>query len=126
MSPLNAQKLRTVGKNWFRYKKLKHLSIFFDEFYRQKDEIIFLMQNYPGIVSAQKDINDNFDLDDYGLERLNFNFNCLLPFYCDEPFNVSVSASQIAHKKHKEKGIVLFDSGLIGSFTYHLHEKTFI
>ena len=62
-----ALKLRTVGKIWYRYKKFEHLSIFFDEFYRRKDEILFLMQNHPVIASVWQDINDVFDLDDMNL-----------------------------------------------------------
>ncbi len=63
ISPHYALKLRTVGKIWYRYKKFEHLSISFDEFYRRKDEILFLMQNHPDIASAWQDINDDFDLD---------------------------------------------------------------
>ena len=65
-----ALQLRTVGEIWYRYKKLEHLSISFDEFYRQKNEILFLMQNRrPDIVSAWQDISDDFDLDDMGLNN---------------------------------------------------------
>jgi len=67
ISPRYALKLRTVGKIWYWYKKLEHLSISFDEFYRRKDEILFLMHNHPDIVSAWQDINDDFDLDDINL-----------------------------------------------------------
>jgi hypothetical protein len=52
-----ALKLRTLGKIWFQYKKLEHLSISFDEFYHQKDEILSLMHNHPVIASSWQDID---------------------------------------------------------------------
>jgi hypothetical protein len=61
-----ALKLRTVGKIWFQYKKLEHLSISFNEFYRRKDEILFLMRNHPGIASSWQDdlvLEDIKDMD---------------------------------------------------------------
>lgn len=46
---------------------LEHLSISFDEFYCQKDKILFLRQNHPGIVSVQENINDDYYIDDMDL-----------------------------------------------------------
>ena len=67
LSPRYALKLRTVGKIWYPYKKFEHLSISFDEFYRRKDEILFLMLNHPDIASAWQDNSDDFDLNDMNL-----------------------------------------------------------
>jgi len=45
ISSRHALRLRTVGKIWFKFKGLEHLSISFDEFYRRREEIVEMLES---------------------------------------------------------------------------------